>query len=70
MNNSIESVSLKVVATFGGRLLLASAILMLASAPLSAQTGFTLTSPAEGALVPAGQPITVTWDDPARLIYG
>src|SRR5438105_3433526 len=29
--------------------------------PIAAQSGFTLTSPAEGSLVPCGQPITVTW---------
>src|SRR2546425_12648125 len=28
---------------------------------VAAQTGFTITSPAEGSLVPCGQPITVTW---------
>src|SRR3989442_3144034 len=26
-----------------------------------AQSGFTLTSPADGSLVPCGQPVTVTW---------
>src|SRR5438128_7884674 len=28
---------------------------------VAAQTGFTIMSPAEGSLVPCGQPITVTW---------
>src|SRR5713226_493535 len=31
------------------------------TAPIAAQSGFTITSPAAGALVPCGQPITVTW---------
>ena len=36
-------------------------LLLLAAAPVSAQPAFELTSPTEGSLVPAGQPITVTW---------
>jgi hypothetical protein len=41
--------------------LLAAAMLLLTSAAMSGQSGFTLISPTEGSLVPAGQPITVTW---------
>lgn len=42
-------------------LLIAAAILVLTTGSASAQTGFVLTTPAEGLLVPAGQPITVEW---------
>jgi hypothetical protein len=70
MNHALESVSRRAVATIRGGLLLASAILLLMSAPISAQTGFTLTSPTEGSLVPAGQPITVTWTTPTVSFTG
>lgn len=55
---------------FRTSLLFAAAICLLASAPTSGQSGLTLTSQTGGAVVPAGQPITVTWTggDPSASI--
>lgn len=46
---------------FRARLLMTGAMLLAAAAPARAQSGFTALWPTAGALVPAGQPITVTW---------
>ena len=49
-------------ATLSARaLLVAFALLMLGSAPVQAQPGFVLWTPASGALVPVGQPVTINW---------
>jgi hypothetical protein len=56
-------------ATIRARLLLAGTVFLLTSAPLAAQSGFTITSPTQGSFVPAGQPITVTWTGGDPLAY-
>jgi hypothetical protein len=60
MNHVFERL-IRIGVAVRARLLLAVAILLLTAAPISAQSGFTITSPTEGSLIPAGQPITVTW---------
>jgi len=42
-------------------LLIVAAMMVMATGSASAQSGFVLTTPNEGSLVPAGQPVTVEW---------
>ena len=70
MTDLFEKLTRTFATSIRARLLLALTICLLISTHLSAQSGFLLTSPTQGSIVLAGQPITVTWTggDPSDIV--